>query len=73
MSPATEDVPVPTPAPPTSAEDSWLHFIIDTIRSFEKDIKNVAPLYHIEEEAITTRTKALALAKKLSEVWPFPL
>ena len=71
--PATEVVPVPTLAPPTFAEDSWLHFIIDTIRSLEKDTKHVAPLYHIEEEAVSTREKALDLATKLSRVWAFPL
>ena len=33
----------------------------------------MAPLYHIEEEAVPTRTKALDLARKLSKVWSFPL
>ena len=70
---ANEEAPVPTPALPTAAEDSWLQFIIDTIRSFEKDIKHVAPLYHIEEEAVPARTKALDLAMKLSKVWSLPL
>jgi len=33
----------------------------------------VVSLYHIEEDASSTRTKALDLAKKLSRVSPFPL
>ena len=33
----------------------------------------MAPLYHIEEEAVPTRTKALDLTMKLSQVWTFPL
>jgi hypothetical protein len=59
--------------PPTFAEDSWLRFVANSIQSFEKDTKHVAPLYNIEEEAALTRKKALDLVKKLSEVQPFPL
>jgi DNA polymerase phi len=69
--PVTEGVSVPIPAP--FIEDSWLQFVIDTIRSFEKDTQHVAPLYHIEEGTAPTRAKTLDLAKKLSKVWPFPL